>query len=133
VAKKKQPVQSRVFTPEFKARIAKRILDGESVSGIHEEFDIKRSVLYRWRDAYEQEGAAGLDRPPGRPRGSSSRNPGSRAAKPRAGIQTSFIRRIATLERQFVEMAADMNFIKETLLRLETQRTKRTKGQKGKR
>ena len=59
----------RVFTKEFKEGVAQRIVNGESVSALHQEFQIKRSVLYRWRDAYRKDGAAGLQRSPGRPPG----------------------------------------------------------------
>ena len=52
----------RVFSQEFKANVAQRILNGESVTSLHRELQIKRSVLYRWRDAYRKEGAAGLQR-----------------------------------------------------------------------
>ena len=43
---------NRVFTREFKEGVARRIVDGESVSALHQEFQIKGSVLYRLRDAY---------------------------------------------------------------------------------
>ena len=52
----------RVFSQEFKANVAQRILNGESVTALHRELQIKRSVLYRWRDAYRKEGAAGFER-----------------------------------------------------------------------
>ena len=61
--------KNHVFSREFKARVVQRILKGESVSALHHELQIKRSVLYRWRDAYRKEGAAGLRRTVGRPRG----------------------------------------------------------------
>jgi len=61
--------KNRVFTSEFKQGVARRILNGESVSALHQEIQIKRSVLYRWRDAYRKDGAAGLQRPVGRPAG----------------------------------------------------------------
>jgi transposase-like protein len=61
--------QSRVFTKEFKVAVVERILNGESVSALHHELKIKRSILYRWRDAYRAEGEAGLSRPKGRPPG----------------------------------------------------------------
>ena len=59
----------RVFSAEFKQQVAQRILNGESVSALREELQVKRSVLYRWRDAYRKEGAAGLQRRVGRPPG----------------------------------------------------------------
>jgi transposase-like protein len=39
--------------------VAQRILNGESVTSLHHELQIKRSVLYRWRDAYRKEAVAG--------------------------------------------------------------------------
>lgn len=61
--------KNRVFSREFKQSVAERIPNGESVSALHQEFQIKRSVLYRWRDAYRKHGAAGLRGTPGRPAG----------------------------------------------------------------
>ena len=56
---------ARVFRVEFRIAVARRILNGESVSALSNELKIKRSVLYRWRDAYRDQGAAGLSRPKG--------------------------------------------------------------------
>lgn len=55
-------------TAEFKERAVLRILAGEPVTGLSRELKVKRSVLYRWRDAYRKEGVGGL-RPIGCPRG----------------------------------------------------------------
>ena len=60
---------ARVFRVEFRIAVAQRILNGESVSALSHELKIKRSVLYRWRDAYRKQGSAGLSRPKGRPAG----------------------------------------------------------------
>ena len=42
---------ARVFKVEFRIAVAQRILNGESVSSLSNQYKIKRSVLYRWRDA----------------------------------------------------------------------------------
>jgi transposase-like protein len=47
----------RVHGPEFRVRIAERMMAGENLSAIAAEFDLPRSMMYRWRDAYRQEGA----------------------------------------------------------------------------
>ena len=60
---------ARVFTSEYRIGVVKRILAGDSTSSLSQELAIKRSVLYRWRDAYRKEGEAGLNRPTGRPPG----------------------------------------------------------------
>jgi transposase len=64
---------ARVFRVEFRIAVARRILNGESVSALSNELKIKRAVLYRWRDAYRKHGEAGLNRPKGRPPGGTTR------------------------------------------------------------
>ncbi len=61
----------RVFSVEFRSAIAQRILNRESVLALSTEFKIKRSILYRWRDAYRLAGKDGFKKTRGRPRGSS--------------------------------------------------------------
>jgi transposase-like protein len=58
----------RVYSLELKMEVAQRLVNGESVSALHDELGIRRGVLYRWRDVYRKEGAAGL-RLTGRPSG----------------------------------------------------------------
>ena len=54
----------RVFSVEFRSAIAQRILNGESVLSLSTEFKIKRSILYRWRDAYRLAGKDGFKKTP---------------------------------------------------------------------
>ena len=108
----------RVFSWEFKERAARRILNGESVSALHHELQIKRSVLYRWREAYRQEGVAGLQRvrgcPPGVP------NP----PRPAAGPEGAAARRIAELERKVGQQALDLDFFRRAFKRVKESRRK---------
>ena len=76
---------------------------------MHQEFQIKRSVLYRWRDAYRKEGAAGLQRPAGRPPGVP--NPPRPAASP----EEAAARRVAELERKIGQQALDHRFFAKSL------------------
>ena len=55
-------------TAEFKEAVVQRILAGEPVSRLSREVKVKRSLLYRWRNAYRKEGISGL-RPIGCPKG----------------------------------------------------------------
>jgi transposase len=55
-------------TAEFKEGVVQRMLAGEPVSRLSRELKVKRSLLYRWRDAYRKEGVSGL-RPIGCPKG----------------------------------------------------------------
>ena len=110
--------EQRVFSWEFKERVARRMLNGESVSALHHELQIKRSVLYRWRDAYRKEGVAGLQRVKGRPPGVP--NPPRPAADPGAAAA----RRIAELERKVGQQALDLDFFRRAFKRVKELRRK---------
>ena len=112
--------KNRAFTREFKEGVAQRILNGESVSALHQEFQIKRSVLYRWRDAYRKDGAAGLLRSPGRPPGVPN--------LPRvvASPEEAAARRVAELERKIGQQALDLDFLRRAFKRVKESRRKNT-------
>jgi transposase-like protein len=110
--------KNRVFSLEFKEGVARRIVNGESVSALHQEFQIKRSVLYRWRDAYRKEGAAGLQRPTGRPPGVP--NPPRSPARP----EEMAARRVAELERKIGQQALDIDFLQRAFKRIKESRQK---------
>ena len=112
--------KNRVFTREFKEGVAQRILNGESVSALHQEVQIKRSVLYRWRDAYRKDGAAGLQRPVGRPPGVP--NP----PRPAASSEEAAARRAAELERKIGQQALDIDFLRRAFKRVKESRRKNT-------
>jgi transposase-like protein len=115
--------KNRVFSGEFKQRVARRILNGESVSALHDEFQIKRSVLYRWRDAYRKDGAAGLQRPIGRPPGIP--NP-PHVTHPPASPEEAAARRVAELERKIGQQALDIDFLRRAFKRVKESRRKNT-------
>jgi transposase-like protein len=100
--------------------VAQRILNGESVSALHQEVQIKRSVLYRWRDAYRKDGAAGLQRPVGRPPGVP--NP----PRPVASPEEVVARRVAELERKIGQQALDIDFFRRAFKRVKESRRKNT-------
>ena len=112
--------KNRVFTREFKEGVVERILNGESVSALHQEVQIKRSVLYRWRDAYRKDGAAGLQRPVGRPPGVP--NP----PRPVASPEEVVARRVAELERKIGQQALDIDFFRRAFKRVKELRRKNT-------
>lgn len=107
----------RVFSLEFKQSVAQRIMNGESVTALHGEFQIKRSVLYRWRDAYRKEGAVGLQRRIGRPSGVAPPRPG-------ASPEEATTRRIAELERKIGQQALDLDFLRRAFKRVKESRRK---------
>jgi transposase-like protein len=94
------------------------MLKGESVSALHHELQIKRSVLYRWRDAYRKEGVAGLQRVGGRPPGVP--NPPRPTGEPAAAAA----RRMAELERKIGQQALDLDFFRRAFKRVKESRPK---------
>jgi transposase len=111
--------KNRSFSSEFRASVAERILNGESVSAISAEFSIKRTVLYRWRDAYRKEGLAGLQRRVGRPaRGDSPPRPS--AGNPKEAAQAQ----IAELQSKVGRQALEIDFLRRAFKRVEESRRK---------
>ena len=109
---------ARVFSVEFRSAIAQRILNGESVQVLSTEFKIKRSVLYRWRDAYRLAGKDGFKKTIGRPRGSSAL-----VVKTKPGI-TAADQRIAELERRLGRLAMENDFLARAFKRVKEARSK---------
>ena len=56
----------RVFTPQFKLGVVRRMEAGESGTALSRELSIKRELLYDWQRLWRREGASAL-RPVGRP------------------------------------------------------------------
>jgi len=110
--------EQRVFSWEFKERVVRRMLAGESVTALHHELQIKRSVLYRWRDAYRKEGVAGLQRVGGRPPGV------PKPSRPAADPGVAAARRIAELERKIGQQALDLDFFRRAFKRVNELRRK---------
>lgn len=104
---------NRVHSAEFRISIAKRILAGESVTALHHEFNIKRSVLYRWRDTYRKSGVAGLQRGSGRPPGVSPAMP-----NPRVTEEDRLRQQVAELERKVGQQALYLDFFKRAFKRV---------------
>ena len=113
------PGKYRVFSLEFKQSVAQRILNGESVTALHQELQIKRSVLYRWRDAYRKDGAVGLQRRVGRPSGMAAPRPG-------ASAEEAAMRRIAELERKIGQQSLDLDFLRRACKRVKESRRNST-------
>jgi transposase len=107
-------LSNRRFSPEFRLEVAQRIEQGESVSKLRHELDIKRSVLYRWHDAYRKEGAAGLARAVGRPPGV----PNPATPKPGLSQEESLRQQIAALERKVGQQAVQLDFFKRAFKRV---------------
>jgi transposase len=111
---------ARVFSVEFRSAVAKRILNGESVMALHAELKIKRSVLYRWRDAYRKSGQDGFKKTRGRPPGGTTTVV---VAKPDLA-ESAADRRIAELERRLGRLAMENDFLERAFKRVREARSK---------
>lgn len=110
---------ARVFSVEFRSSVAQRILNGESVASLSAELKIKRSVLYRWRDAYRKSGQDGFRKTKGRPPGAAT----AAAAKPGLAA-TAADRRIAELERRLGRLAMENDFLERAFKRVKEARSR---------
>ena len=117
---------NRVFSPKFRLRVVQRIMQGESVTKLHRELGVKRSLLYRWRDAYRKKGASGLERKVGRPPGVT--NP---TTLPPSGVseEESLREQVAALERKVGQQALQLDFFQRAFKRVkESNRASRSAG-----
>jgi transposase-like protein len=112
--------RNRSFGAEFRIAAARRIRDGESVAALSQELSIKRSVLYRWRDAYLKDGEAGLRRAVGRPPG----RPVEPQLVPSAAPLERAQQRIAELERKIGQQELENDFLRRAFKRVEELRRK---------
>ena len=105
---------NREHHAEFRIEIAQRMLAGENVMALSKQYQLARSLMYRWRDRYRKHGVEGMQAPIGRPK------PVPRSSK--AGKQPTEERlrqRIAELERKVGQQAVEIDFFKGVFRRLE--------------
>lgn len=119
--------RSRVFSREFKLDAVSRMGSGENVSALSRELEVRRKLLYEWRDAWRVGGAGAL-RSPGRPRKGvavvGAKRSGQRSPAP-AGAEAELAaarRRIAELERKVGQQALEADFFRQALQLTETLR-----------
>ena len=96
--------------------MARRIVRGESVTAIQHEQKIRRSVLYRWRNAYLKAGEAGLQGPVGRPgQAARSAQEAAEPSAPKPGEEAAALEkaraRNAELERIVGKQALEIDFL----------------------
>jgi len=103
--------KARCHSVEFKVGVVQRMMAGEPVAKLSREVKVKRTLLYRWREAYRKQGEAGFRRPVGRPR----RNPVERPATAEA--------RIRELERKVGQQALVIDFLQRAFKRVKELRS----------
>lgn len=112
---------ARVFRRAFKLKVIERLEAGESGTALSRELGVKRTLLYRWRNAWRQGGALSLREGRGRPSKAEAlamaraRGPAAKAS----GLAEAR-RQIAALERKLGQQALELDFFRQALQHIET-------------
>lgn len=104
----------RRHSAAFRVEIAERMLAGENIVELSRKYELARSMMYRWRDAFRSRGAAGLAGVLGRPGGAPATPP-----PPHRGNEDKLRQQIAELQRQVGQQAGQIDFFKGVFRRLE--------------
>ena len=105
----------RVFSREFKLKIVRRMLAGESVSELAREVRVLRKDLYVWRKRFRSggpEALRGRGRPPKAVAAVATR---SAPAKSAASAGDASSKRIAELERKIGQQQVELDFFRQAL------------------
>lgn len=114
---------SRHFSREFKLQVIERMEAGASATGLSRELSIKRTLLYRWRDAFRSGGELALRSRRGRP--TKSEALAMQAARGPSGEARDLAEarsKIAELERKVGQQQVDLDFFKQALRHVEGSR-----------
>lgn len=114
--------EARSFSRAFKLEVVRRMEAGENVSALSREVGVKRTILYRWRDAWRLGGEAAL-RLKGRP--SKADAVAMRLARGVAGKADDLAEarwQIDQLQRKVGQQQLDLDFFKQALRRIEASR-----------
>jgi transposase len=115
--------ERRSFSREFKLKAVERLEAGESGSALARELDVKRVLIYRWRDAVRTSGELAL-------RGKRGRRTKSetlalvqaRGVAAKANDLADARRQIAELQKKVGQQQLDLDFFKQALRHIEASR-----------
>jgi transposase-like protein len=112
----------RSFSREFKLAVVRRIEAGENVSALSRELEVKRTILYRWRDAYRLGGVEAL-RLKGRPsKAGSVAMAAARGAAGKANDLAEARWQIEQLQKKVGQQQLELDFFKQALRHVEGSR-----------
>jgi transposase len=103
--------KSRVFSPELKLSVVKRMLGGEETRDLARELKVSRTFLHRWKDIYRKYGAGGFRRRRGRPAAGGNAS-GSQAERSALSVAQ---KRVAELERKIGQQQVELDFFRQAL------------------
>jgi transposase len=104
--------KAREFSREFKVAAVLRMKAGESTARLAEELQLRRKLLYEWKQRMEEGGEESLNRRSGRPRKS--------AATRQQHSESSQAQRIAALERLAGKQQGLIAFFEKALQAVES-------------
>jgi transposase len=112
--------EKRSFSRDFKLQAVKRMDAGENSSALSAELAVKRTLLYRWREAVRRDGEKAFVGKGGRPSKVEllTRKYGAEEATELAQAR----RKIAELERKIGQQQLDVDFFKQALRHIEAAR-----------
>ena len=112
--------ERRSFSRAFKLRVIERLEAGESGSALALELSVKRTIIYRWRDAWRQGGPAALRSKRGRPpKLEALQMERARGVAAKANDLTEARRQIAELQRKVGQQQLDLDFFRQALRHIE--------------
>jgi transposase len=97
--------KARKYSVDFKQEAVRRMAQATTIVGLAKQLGVRRKLLYQWRDQFQAEGKAGLERRRGRPPGSKSQT-----ISPPAPSTAEL--RIAELERLLGRKQLEVDFLK---------------------
>lgn len=116
-------VERRRFGRGFKLGIVRRMEAGESGTALAREFGIKRTILYRWRDAVRDGGEEALRDGPGRPtQAEALAMEAARGPAAKARDLSEARRQITELQQLVGQQQVALDFFKGALRRIEASR-----------
>ena len=115
--------ERRSFSREFKLKVIERLEAGESGSALALEFSVKRTIIYRWREAWRVGGPEALRGAPGRPPKLEALSmQRARGVAAKAGDLGEARRQVAELQRKVGQQQLDLDFFKQALRHIEASR-----------
>jgi transposase-like protein len=115
--------ERRSFTRAFKLRVIERLEAGESGSALALELSIKRTIIYRWRDAWREGGPEALRSKRGRPpKLEALQMERARGVAAKANDLAEARRQIAELQRKVGQQQLDLDFFRQALRHIEASR-----------
>jgi transposase-like protein len=117
-------VERRVFSCEFKLSLVRRLLAGEPALALAREHDVRRNLLYNWRDKFRTGGAAALRLSGGQLRRAELVAPSQAAVAVSAAAAAleQAQGRIAGLEQTIGRQQVDLDFFRAALRHIREQR-----------